>query len=165
MGVKLTLFWLLFCAALEAQNPLTTATERYFNAIRRNLEASAEAMPAGKYGFRLTAEQMSFADWLNHSTQRNYADCAILKGESVPSGAQRATTLKEKGEVSQALKDSFAYCADALNSMDDRKAVSTPEISNALLHIIVHGNVVGYLRSSGIVPPSTAARAKQKSPR
>jgi hypothetical protein len=36
----------------------------------------------------------------------------------------------------------------------------------AFLHIIVHsneiyGNVVGYLRSSGIVPPSTAAVRSQ----
>ena len=74
----------------------------------------------------------------------------------------RATSLKEKVEALQALKDSFAYCADALKTMDDAKAVASPEISNAFLHIVVHnneiyGNVVGYLRSSGVVPPSTAA--------
>jgi hypothetical protein len=40
---------------LQAQNPLTTAaTQRYFNVVRRNLEASADVMPAEKYSFRLT---------------------------------------------------------------------------------------------------------------
>lgn len=158
---------LLLCGALQAQNPLTTANQRYFTSIRRNLEASAEAMPADKYSFRLTAGQMSFAEWINHATQRNYADCAVLKGESAPAAGAQAAALKEKAEVSQALKESFSYCADALKTMDDQKAISSPEISNAFLHIVVHnneiyGNIVGYMRSSGIVPPSTAARGSQK---
>jgi hypothetical protein len=167
MHIRVFAFCLLFSGALQAQNPLTTATQRYFTSVRRNLEAGADAMPADKYGFRLTAGQMTFAEWLNHSSQRNYSDCAILKSERVPAAGQQAATLKEKAEVSQALRNSFAYCADALKTMDDQKAISSPEISNAFLHIVVHnneiyGNIVGYLRSSGIVPPSTAARESQK---
>ena len=167
MTSRLLLASILFSAAVQAQNPLTTSAQRYFTSVRRNLEASADAMPADKYSFRLTAGQMTFADWINHSTQRNYSDCAIIKGESVPAAGQQAAALKEKAEVSQALKDSFAYCADALKSFDDQKAVSSAEVSNAFLHIVVHnneiyGNVVGYIRSSGIVPPSTAARTGQK---
>ena len=65
------------------------------------------------------------------------------------------------------LKDSFAYCAEALKGLDDQKAISSDQMSNALLHLVVHnneiyGNIVGYLRVSGIVPPSTAARGSQK---
>ena len=60
---------------LGAQNSLkTTVTQRYFDGIRRNLEAAADAMPAARYGFKLTDGQMSFAEWINHSTERNYAD-------------------------------------------------------------------------------------------
>ena len=56
--------------------------------------------------------------------------------------------------------------AAALEKMDDQKAGSSPEMSAAFLHVIVHnneiyGNVVGYLRVSGIVPPSTAAMRSQ----
>ena len=45
---------LAIAAALPAaeNNLTTTAKERYFNVVRRNLEASADQMPAGKYGFR-----------------------------------------------------------------------------------------------------------------
>ena len=76
--------------------------------------------------------------------------------------------MKEKAEVSRALKDSFAYCADALRNMTDQKAISSAQVSTAFLHLVVHnneiyGNIVGYLRVNGIVPPSTAARANQKS--
>ena len=143
----------------------TAATQRYFNVVRRNLEASADAMPAEKYSFRLTGGQMTFAEWLVHSTQRNYSDCAALKSEPVPAAEKQAAGLKEKAEVTKALKESFAYCAAALGAMDDQKAISSAAISTAFLHLVVHnneiyGNLVGYLRSSGIVPPSTAARKK-----
>ncbi len=153
---------------LSAQNNLkTTVTQRYFNGIRRNLEAAAEAMPANKYGFKLTEGQMSFAEWINHSTERNYADCATLKGEAPPDAAKKAAGLKEKAEVSQALKDSFAYCAAAIEGIDDQKVLASPQMTYSLLHVVVHnneiyGNIAGYLRVSGIVPPSTAARGEQK---
>jgi len=165
--MRLVALLCLLCGGLLAQNPLTTSAQRYFSTVRRNLEASADAMPAEKYSLRLTPDQMTFADWLNHATQRNFSDCAILKSESAPAAAQKAASLKEKAEVSQALKDSFKYCEDALKTVDDQKAVSSAEVSNAFLHIVVHnneiyGNNVGYMRVSGIVPPSTAARGAQK---
>jgi uncharacterized damage-inducible protein DinB len=151
-----------------AQNNLkTTITQRYFNGIRRNLEAAADAMPAAKYEFKLTGGQMSFAEWINHSTERNYSDCAALKAEAAPEAAKKVASLKDKVEVSQALKDSFAYCAAALEGIDDQKVLASPQMTYSLLHIVVHnneiyGNIVGYLRSSGIVPPSTASRMDQK---
>ncbi len=154
---------------LSAENNLTsTATQRYFNTIRRNMEAAADAMPESKYGFRLTDGQMTFAEWIDHSTDRNYTDCATLKGEAVPEAAKKVAGLKSKAEVSQALKDSFAYCAGALEGIDDQKVLASPQMTNALLHIVIHnneiyGNIAGYLRSSGIVPPSTASRMGQKS--
>ena len=155
------------CATLSAQNNMTNAAvQRYFNPIRRNLEASAEVMPAEKYGFRLTPGQMTFAEWINHSSERNYRDCSTLRSEPQPEALNRLPSLREKAEVTKELKDSFAYCAAALEKMDDQKAASSPEMSAAFLHVIVHnneiyGNVVGYLRVSGIVPPSTAAMRSQ----
>src|SRR5229473_3351493 len=165
MQTRAILCFCLACGALQAQNNLTsTAIQRYFNVVRRNLEAAADVMPADKYSFRLTDGQMTFAEWLVHSTQRNYSDCATLKSEAVPAGEKQAASLKEKAEVSKALKDSFAYCADALQNMTDQKATSSAAMSMAFLHLVVHnneiyGNIVGYLRVSGIVPPSTASRA------
>src|SRR6266852_5296766 len=107
MRTRIVLSCVLMCGTAYAQNHLTaTATERYFNVVRRNLEASADAMPAEKFSFRLTDGQMTFAEWLVHSTQRNYSDCAALKSESVPAAEQQAANLKDKAEVRKALKDS-----------------------------------------------------------
>ena len=165
MRTRAILCFCLACGAMEAQNNLTsTAIQRYFNGVRRNLEAAADVMPADKYGFRLTDGQMTFAEWLNHSTERNYTDCATLKSEPVPEFAKGPVA---KAPVMQALKDSLAYCAKALEGIDDQKVISTPQMSYAFLHVIVHnneiyGNLAGYLRVNGIVPPSTAARMKQQ---
>jgi hypothetical protein len=110
---------------------------------------------------------MSFAEWLNHSTDRNYSDCAALKGEAAPPAAAKVPGLKGKAEVTEALKASFAYCAAALEGMDEQKILASPQLTYNLLHVAVHnneiyGNIAGYLRASGIVPPSTASRMDQK---
>jgi len=168
MNARFLLYLLLLLGTLHAQNNLTTtATQRYFNSVRRSLEASADVMPADKYGFRLTDGQMTFAEWLIHSAQRNYTDCAVLKSENVPDAAKPLANLKDKADVAKALKESFAYCAAAYEGVDDQKVLSSPQMSNAYLHVVVHnneiyGNIVGYMRANGIVPPSTAGRAGQK---
>jgi hypothetical protein len=167
MTTKSLFCLLLLSTALPAQTTLTaTATQRYFTSIRRNLEASADAMPAEKYSFRLTEGQMTFAEWLLHSAQRNFADCAVLKGETAPESEAQLAVLKNKADVSKALRDSFAYCAAAIEKLDDAKVLASPQTTYSFLHIIVHnnevyGNIVGYMRVSGIVPPSTAGRGRQ----
>lgn len=159
--------WALPAALLAQNNLKTTVTQRYFNGVRRNLEAAADAMPAEKYGFKLTDGQMSFGEWLNHSTERNYADCSALNGTPPPDEAKNVASFKDKAQISKALKDSLAYCATAIDGVDDQKVLASPQLTYSLLHIVVHnneiyGNIAGYLRASGIVPPSTAARTNQK---
>jgi hypothetical protein len=158
MRIAIALFAI---TTLQAQN-LTTATQRYFNSIRNNLQASADAMPAEKYNYRLTDGQMTFGEWLVHSIQRNYSDCATLKSETAPA----IGNLKTKDEIAKALKDSFAYCAPIIDHPDEQTILASPQMTYSFLHIIVHnneiyGNIVGYLRSSGIVPPSSAGRGPQ----
>lgn len=160
-----------FCvaiASLQAQNTFKTATiDRYFKGNRQFLESAAEVMPADKYNFRLTAGQMTFGEWINHSTERNYVDCSLLLGEPNPMPKSKTDMLKEKDEIVKNLKESLAYCAAAFDKIDDQKILSTPQLSNAFLHVFVHnneiyGNIVGYLRVSGIVPPSTEFMQKMR---
>ena len=168
MRTTLLVCLLSFPALLPAQNNLkTTVTQRYFNGVRHNLEASSDAMPAEKYDFKPTAGQMSFGDWLNHSTERNFSDCAALKGEPAPEAAKSVSILKTKDEVTKALKESLAYCAAAIDGIDDQKVLASPQLTYSLLHTVVHnnevyGNLAVYMRVSGIVPPSTASRMNQK---
>jgi hypothetical protein len=65
-----------------------------------------------------------------------------------------------KADIVKNLKDSFGYCDATFQSLDDAKILSSPQLTASFLHTAVHnneiyGNIVGYLRVSGIVPPST----------
>lgn len=154
----------LAIAPLHAQDTLkTTNIERYYNSVRRNLEAAAEVMPADRYTFKLAPEQMEFGQWINHSTERNYVDCSTLREEPNPMPKAETDLLTSKADIVEHLKASFEYCDAAFATLDDQKILSSREMVTAFLHTTVHnneiyGNVVGYLRANDIVPPSTARR-------
>ncbi len=169
-------FSLLLSAAGWAQtaNPLTTAVADRFKAIRLNFEESAELMPADKYGFRLTEAQRTFGEWIGHTAMSNYNYCSAMKGEKAPEVAQQAHHLKTKAELSRALKESFAYCAEALQGMNDQKALAPAGPNKAapvraMVNLVSssnehYGNIVGYLRANKLTPPSTARAEKAKGP-
>jgi len=151
----------LAVAPLHAQGPLTTTNiQRYYMPVRIFLQGAAEAMPAEKYTFKLAPEQMTFGQWINHSTERNYVDCATLRGEPNPLPKAQTDLLTGKAEIVKALGESFAYCDAAFDGLDDQKVLASPQMVYAFLHTTVHnneiyGNIVGYLRANGITPPST----------
>jgi hypothetical protein len=161
MRIALLLIAGLAVAPLHAQDPLTTTNiQRYYMPVRLFLQGAAEAMPADKYTFKLAPEQMDFGQWINHSTERNYVDCAILRGEPNPVPKAKTDLLKGKAEIVKALGESFAYCDEAFASLDDQKILASPQMVSAFLHTTVHnneiyGNIVGYLRANHITPPST----------
>jgi len=163
MNPRFLVCFAIAAGSLHAQNTLKDSTiQRYWNSIRRNLEATAEVLPADKYSFKLTPAQFSAEGWLNHSTERNYLDCSILRGEPNPMPKAKTDLLTGKEEVTKNLKESFAYCESTFANLDDAKILSSPQMVASFLHTVVHnneiyGNLVGYLRVSGIVPPSTAA--------
>lgn len=167
---------LTFALAASAQtiNPLTAAVTDRFKGIRLNFEESADLMPDDKYGFRLTDAQRTFGEWIGHTAASNYNYCSTIKGEKAPEAAQHAHHLKAKAELSKALKDSFAYCAAALEQMTDQKALAASGPSNpppvgAMVNLVSstnehYGNIVGYLRFNKLVPPSTARAQKKGAP-
>lgn len=152
---------MLTVAPLYAQGPLTTTNiQRYYTPVRLFLQGAADVMPAEKYGFKIAPEQMDFGQWINHSTERNYLDCAVLRGEPNPMPKAKTDLLKTKAEIVTQLRASFEYCDAAFAKLDDQKILASPEMVQAFLHTTVHnneiyGNVVGYLRANKIVPPST----------
>jgi len=159
-----TRFLACFCfaiAALQAQDVLKDTTiSRYYNSVRQFIEAAAQVMPADKYDFKLAPPQMTFGEWINHSTERNYLDCSTLRGETNPMPKAQTDMLKGKDVIIKNLKDSFAYCDATFAKLNDQKILSSPQMVASFLHTVVHnneiyGNIVGYLRASGITPPST----------
>lgn len=168
--VSLTLLFASLAAAQTA-NPLTEIVTQRFADLRLNLEQSAELMPADKYDFKLTPPQRSFGNWVGHTARNCYNYCSAIKGEKTPDAANHAEHLQTKPELTKALKESLAYCAAALQDMNDHKALVPAGPGNVApvrgMVILVsainshYGNMVGYLRANNLVPPSTA-RAQKK---
>lgn len=172
--MKTVCLLMVSCAAARAQspNPLTDAVMNRYNGIRQNLIESAEAMPEEGYSFRLTAPQRPFSEWIGHAAMGNYGYCSVIKGETPPD-VHHLHALTGKAELSQALAQSFAYCDSALKGMDDRKALAAVTLGEEKVYPVQgmvnlvssgnehYGNIVGYLRSKGITPPSSARAAKK----
>lgn len=166
---------LLMCGAAalaQSANPLTDTVMTRYKGIRQNLIESAEAMPEEGYSFRLTAPQRPFSEWIGHAAMGNYNYCGVIKGETPPD-TQRLHALTGKAELSKALVESFEYCDGALKGMDDRKALAEVRAGDKKIYPVQgmvnlvssgnehYGNIVGYLRSKGITPPSSARAAKK----
>ena len=80
-------------------------------------------------------------------------------------GIEKSTTTK--AALQKALADSFAFCEQAIASMDDKKGAELTKSNLGMQprlmvfafnnsHVNEHyGNLVTYMRLKGIVPPSS----------
>src|ERR1017187_9746942 len=69
----------MFARAQDAAaNPLTASVRKQFDDYAKNLEATAEIMPAEKYSFRPTPENMTFGKTIGHIADVNNAVCSKL---------------------------------------------------------------------------------------
>ena len=145
-----------------AQGPFTEAVTAAYERVKLNLVETAVAMPEEHYEFRLSPQQRPFSEWLTHTAMGNYSFCAAIRGTQAPSDTHTADAAKGKAEISAALKASFDYCDAALKEASDQKTPARPMISLIASLNEHYGNLVGYLRAKGIVPPSSARASKKK---
>lgn len=165
---------LLSVAALSAQAPPTdtgyTATVRNrWNAVKRNVAASAAAMPAAGYSYKPTPDVRSFGALIGHLANEHYLLCSPLKGEKNPMAAVDFEKTTAKDDLVKAMGDSIAYCDAAYAAAKDDPATIAPfsatqrdtpfrvMVLNVTHDSEHYGNIVTYLRLKGIVPPSSAS--------
>jgi uncharacterized damage-inducible protein DinB len=104
-------------AGTPVSNPVSTTVRQMEEHQSKNLIGAAEKMPADKYSYRPTEGQMTFAHLMAHSTEANDNFCAAIAGEQPHEVKLSDSDPKEK--LTQALKDSFAYCEQVLAKADD----------------------------------------------
>ena len=106
--------------AQQVKNPVSTVVRTMLERQQKNLTTAASEMPAAKYSYSPTPEQMSFAHLVIHITQSNYGLCSLLA--DLPAHKAFDPTGKEgKDDLVAALKDSFEFCGKAVAAMDDSK--------------------------------------------
>jgi len=149
---------------------LATSLQRGYAGIKANFTAAAEKMPEADYTFKVGSmpEARTYGQLIAHIAQAQFGQCAGLTGAANPmQGKNLEQELKTKAELTKALADSFALCDKAFADVTDANATELVKAganeqtrAASLYGIIVHGNEIAgtayaYLRTKGIVPPST----------
>lgn len=105
--------------ALRAQqNPLVNAARQTVSQKGRNLTAGAQEMPASKYNYAPTPQQMTFGHLILHIAQSNNLFCSRIGGGKMPSTG-KLTEHSPKTQLIAAMKASFGYCDGVLSKMND----------------------------------------------
>ena len=167
--------------AADAGKPVAPAKalDAMLSLFEAQVMAAAEAMPADKYSFAPTTATFAagssakydtvrtFAAELTHMTGGNYFFFSKASGAAMPAAAKAAAGLKTKDEILAALKQSFVFAHAQVATITPEKAfvgiegadgMHTPATvaAFAVAHGYDHyGQLVEYLRMSGVVPPGS----------
>jgi hypothetical protein len=169
MQRTLCILLLLSATAVLAQdkNPVTSVAKEILPRQQKNLVAAVEEMPAGKFGYKPTQQQMTFGHLVLHIVESNNYLCSKIG--DLPE-VKAPVPLKEsdgKDKLVTALKASFEFCSTALGKVDDSKLGDEIELfggrkgSRAFALIALtndwadhYSSAAIYLRLNGLLPPT-----------
>jgi DinB superfamily len=160
------LFLPAVCAAQASKNPVSDVLRAMLAGREKNLVAAFEEMPADKFDYKPTADQMTFGHLAAHVAESNYYFCGNVAGVPEPKVEElKGTEGKEK--LVAAVKASFAFCQEALPKAEDSKM--TEDIkwfdgkprARAWAFVALgsswadhYGMAAIYLRLNGLLPPT-----------
>ncbi len=160
-------------AAAAPENPLSAYNKKMYAGVKDIILRSADKMPEENYNFKPTEAVRSYGEVLGHVAESQYYFCSTVLGEKSPGpGVDKKKTAK--ADVVAALKEAFAYCDKAYDSLTDASGAQTvkffagdaPKLSVLSvnnMHTMEHyGNLVTYMRLKNIVPPSSEPRPQPK---
>lgn len=176
LSCALTLMLAAPCLVAQQQRnmpagPMAGAMMAAYQRALRNMPAAAQLMPEDKFGFKPTAEQMSFAEILAHESESNETLCAALAGSTATPSESAAGASASKNDLVHRLANSFEYCGtivgqitesalgDSVPFFGGRKATKA-RIAIALAQDWAdhYAQAAMYLRLNGILPPSARPR-------
>src|SRR6266853_5305842 len=119
MKRAITIITLLVSAvnlSAQTKNPVTTVVKEIVPRQQKNMVAAVEEMPADKFSYKPTPQQMSFAHLVLHMTESNYGLCAKASDMAQPKHEELKDT-DGKDKLLAALKSSFDFCNTALEKV------------------------------------------------
>src|SRR6185437_9799882 len=160
------LFLPAVCAAQASKNPVSDVLRAMLAGREKNLVAAFEEMPADKFDYKPTADQMTFGHLAAHVADSNYYFCSNVAAVPAPKTEDlKGTEGKEK--LVAAVKASFAFCHEALPKAEDSKMTEDIKWFDgkprprawAFLGLASswadhYGAVAMYLRLNGVLPPT-----------
>jgi uncharacterized damage-inducible protein DinB len=152
-------------ATAQTKDPVSSALREILPGRQKNTVAAVEAMPADKFNFKPTADQMTFGHLVVHMIESNNGFCSKVAGVAAPKVEEFKET-DSKDKLVAGLKASFDFCSETLAKMDDSKLGETTEalgtkLSRARIALGIASSMADhyaetamYLRLNGIAPPT-----------
>ncbi len=153
-------------AAAQVKSPVSDAVREMLGGRAKNTVAAFQAMPADKYDYKPTAEQMTFGHLAAHVVESNNYFCANAGGVPEPKVEELKGT-EGKDKLVAAVQASFDFCKTALATADDSKLNDDIKWFDgkpkarvwAFLGLVDslsdhYGAAAMYLRLNGLLPPT-----------
>jgi len=163
-------------------NPLTASFRTRLSAMHRNIAQAFDSIPESKFSYKPTPAQLSIGYIAAHIADDDYFFCnnfGAMKGVRTAEDTTTADSVKAgwpKSKLVARLKDSFAFCDQALNQLDDAKLGEAVTITfGANSRIVVRGGMAlghaidladhysqlaNYMRLNNILPPTALPRPR-----
>ena len=166
MKLALLTLALVSAAAAQSKSPVGDVLREMLNGREKNTVAAFEEMPADKFDYKPTADQMTFGHLAAHIVEGNNYFCANVGDVSQPKGGELKGT-EGKDKLVAAVKASFEFCHTALAKADDSKmsenitwfdgkprARTWAFMGLAASWADHYGMAAMYLRLNGLLPPT-----------
>jgi hypothetical protein len=153
-------------AAQQAKSPVSDAVREMLGGRAKNTVAAFQAMPADKFEYKPTPEQMTFGHLAAHVVESNNYFCANAGGVPAPKVDELKGT-EGKDKLVAAVQASFDFCKTALATADDSKLNDDIKWFDgkpkarvwAFLGLVGslsdhYGAAAMYLRLNGLLPPT-----------
>jgi hypothetical protein len=122
MKVAVLILTLASAAAAQSKSPVSDVLREMLGGREKNTVAAFEEMPADKYDYKPTPDQMTFRHLAAHIADGNNYFCANVG--DVPQPKVEFTGKESKEQLVAAMKASFEFCHTALEKADDSKLSS-----------------------------------------
>jgi uncharacterized damage-inducible protein DinB len=161
-------------------DPVTTAFRGRITGLHRNLAQAFDSVPEKLFSYKPTPQQLSIGYIAQHLANDNYLFCDAFgaakssrpEEDTATPDSVKATWPKDK--LMAKLKESFTFCAAALQSLTDAKLAeqttmtfngnsrSVTRAQMALGHALDladhYSQMANYMRLNGILPPTALPR-------
>jgi hypothetical protein len=163
-------------------NPMTASFRTRITALHRNIGQAFDSIPESKFSYKPTPAQLSIGYIAAHIADDDYFFCnnfGALKGTRAVEDTATADSVKAKwpkAKLVAQLKESFAFCDQALNQLDDAKLGEPVTITfGANSRIVARGGMVlghaldladhysqlaNYMRLNNLIPPTALPRPR-----
>jgi len=187
---RLAILALLAPIALAAQqppatppaSPVTTAFRTRIAGLHRNIAQAFDSIPESKFSYKPTPAQLSIGYIAQHIASDDYFFCnnfGAMKGTRAAEDTATADSVKAKWpkeKLVARLKESFAFCDQAIAQIDDSKlgdqvtitfggnsrnvARAGMVLGHALDLADHYSQLANYMRLNNIIPPTALPRPR-----